>query len=319
MMRGALRAACRVLPPAAAGQVRVRAFPQDEAVAAPEVRTGQSANGARFVGSTDDFLSHQMLLHGYFDWRNWAVAQVLVPPGGTIVEVGANVGTETVCFGAVVGAQGRVVAFEPVAANLEWLTRNRELNADLPIQIEPIGLSDRTGDLTFEEPPRDISGEGWLVSEDDDEGPRPGWTRTVVPVRRFDDLELGLERLDYMTLDVEGAEPAVLLGATESLRRFRPAVVVEADRHHLRRAGYAGGLVHLRDVLVDLDYEPFVIERFDLIPFDPAAPPHHRNWLALPRERVDEVARVRRHLRRCFVSPVVFGLNPLARTNRPRR
>src|SRR5207302_277943 len=59
----------------------------------------------------------------------------------------------------------------------------------------------------------------------------------------------GLDRLDLVKLDVEGAEPAVLDGAEETLRRFRPVTVVECNPVALprfNRTGYRELLRHLR-------------------------------------------------------------------------
>jgi hypothetical protein len=59
----------------------------------------------------------------------------------------------------------------------------------------------------------------------------------------------GLERLDVLKVDVEGAEAAVLEGARESLERLRPrAVIVESKGH--------GDAQRVRSVLRDCGYEP---------------------------------------------------------------
>ena len=63
----------------------------------------------------------------------------------------------------------------------------------------------------------------------------------TVPLRRLDDVarECGLERMDFLKIDVEGAEWMVLRGAEESIRRFRPVIVAEVSAENFRKAGYA--------------------------------------------------------------------------------
>jgi Methyltransferase FkbM domain len=91
-----------------------------------------------------------------------------------------------------------------------------------------------------------------------------------VPVKRLDDLHL--DDVGLIKIDVEGHELAVLLGATDTLARNQPALVVEAEeRHHpnavadittlLAGLGYAG--------YFDLDGTRRPIEEFD--------PAHHQN------------------------------------------
>ena len=57
-------------------------------------------------------------VHGYFYCTAWGITLAIFAPGDTIVEVGANVGTETIGFSDIVGRSGRVIAFEPVPANI---------------------------------------------------------------------------------------------------------------------------------------------------------------------------------------------------------
>ncbi|MFD0804413.1 FkbM family methyltransferase, partial [Streptomonospora algeriensis] len=66
-------------------------------------------------------------------------------------------------------------------------------------------------------------------------GERPVHTR----VTTLDALveELGLQRVDFVKADVEGAEPAVLDGAVRTLRRYRPALLLEIEDRHLAKYG----------------------------------------------------------------------------------
>ncbi|WP_307853655.1 FkbM family methyltransferase [Streptomyces tagetis] len=70
------------------------------------------------------------------------------------------------------------------------------------------------------------------------------------PVRTLDQLahEAGLERLTFVKADVEGAELAVLMGSSATLRRHRPTLLLEIERRHLAKYGVdpADVLRHLR-------------------------------------------------------------------------
>ena len=65
------------------------------------------------------------------------------------------------------------------------------------------------------------------VVEEDPSGP---------PMVALDDMNL--EEVDFVKLDVEGAEPLAIEGAAELLRRWRPVVYVECKKGFARRFGY---------------------------------------------------------------------------------
>lgn len=58
---------------------------------------------ANEIGTTRDFHLHVLAIHGYYDWRVLVIAGAICSQGDTIVEVGANVGTETLGFADIVG------------------------------------------------------------------------------------------------------------------------------------------------------------------------------------------------------------------------
>lgn len=54
--------------------------------------------------------------------------------------------------------------------------------------------------------------------------------------------ELGLDRLDFIKVDVDGYEARLLRGAAETLRRFRPSMIIEVCEYTLRGAAGLGYL-----------------------------------------------------------------------------
>src|SRR5688572_28766782 len=103
----------RCCPPMVAGRLVSWLQPFDRAIPDAGEFVVKAQTGSPFPGRTDVLLGLRFTLHGYFDWRCWAVAIAVTRPGDTIIEVGANIGTETVGFADIVGPSGRVMAFEP--------------------------------------------------------------------------------------------------------------------------------------------------------------------------------------------------------------
>lgn len=151
--------------------------------------------------------------------------------GAVFVDVGANVGLHTVPVGRhLAKIDGRVVAFEPIQANYDRLVTNVRLNQLANVQVEKLGLADNEETI---EVCRNTKGSSnvSLVSTGD--------FREQVRLVRFDDwvIRNGLKRVDVLKLDIEGAEVRALGGMLETIKRFRPVLIVEINPMWTRRMG----------------------------------------------------------------------------------
>ena len=175
-------------------------------------------------------------------------------PDITFVDVGANLGEITLIAGKRL-TKGRVLAFEPVPQIFAQLSRNVALNNLSRVELFNFGLFDRTDSLPIYRQ-NDINfgtineGVPSLFSTGSDR------EEATVPLRRFDEVarEYGVERLDVMKIDVEGAEMMVLRGAESFIKRFRPLIITELSEGNFQRAGYTStALIHyLRSMEYDV-------------------------------------------------------------------
>jgi FkbM family methyltransferase len=134
----------------------------------------------------------------------------VVPKGGVVWDVGANVG-----FYSLLAARkaARVIAFEPLPENLSYLRQHVELNGlQERVQIFPVAASDHDGSGLFSVVPGNRS-EGSL---------RP-YGKLRVQTMRLDSVGLVP---DLIKIDVEGNEYEVLRGALDTLRAHNPAILV---------------------------------------------------------------------------------------------
>lgn len=137
------------------------------------------------------------------------LAQVMPPAGGVAVDAGAFIGRHALAYARAVGPQGRVVAVEPLAANFRLLEANVQLNGYGQVSCVRCALG------------RDRR-EVWLAYERETSTAslmRNLPHRQRVEQRSLDDLlaELGIERIDVLKIDVEGAELDVLEGSVGTL------------------------------------------------------------------------------------------------------
>jgi Methyltransferase FkbM domain len=108
-------------------------------------------------------------------------------------------------------------------------------------------------------------------------------------VKRADDLlpELGITRVDFMKVDIEGAELSFFKGAARILRELRPAVLAEVQDSRTKAWGYTAG--DILEFLVALNYRWFrVTETGGLQPISTNGGRYDANFVALPLERTNE-------------------------------
>lgn len=149
-----------------------------------------------------------------------------VQTGDTVLDCGANVGTFA-RFAFVAGA-ARVVAIEPAPENLECLRRNfaREVEDGRLILVAK-GVWHEEGALDLMVDPANRAADSFVIH-------RAGATTAIrVPLTTIDRLvaELKLDRVDFIKMDIEGAETNALRGAREVIGKYRPRMSISA--YHL--------------------------------------------------------------------------------------
>lgn len=176
-----------------------------------------------------------------------------VRPGSRIVDVGAHVGFFTQRFATWVGPEGHVIALEPEPVNFGRLVR-RLRRSGLASRVEAVNAAavESSGDYFLRVDP-------WHPGDH-----QLATSGLPVPGVALDRLVEHDDRwpVSLMKIDVQGAETRVLTGAAETVRRFRPSLLVEVDDARLRKQGSsAEGLLGL---LASLGYTPQHLSRSGL-------------------------------------------------------
>jgi FkbM family methyltransferase len=146
---------------------------------------------------------------------------IAVRPGDVVLDCGANVGVYA--RHALEAGARLVVAIEPAPATLECLRRNLASEiASGRVVVYPKGVWDKDDQLTLYVDPANTAAASFLHAD-------PKFQQVQqVPLTTIDKLvgELGLERVDFIKMDIEGAEPNALRGARQTLTRFHPRLAI---------------------------------------------------------------------------------------------
>lgn len=181
--------------------------------------------------------SHTLLRGVFSEPLECAVVARLIKPGMTIVDVGANFGWYTLLAASIVGPSGRVIALEPDPRPRKELARNIQLNPQFHnIEIVPKAASDVSGTVSFAMPK--ASALSHIRTDDEQSFIAAPNIATVTLTELFRELQLG--SVDFIKIDIEGAEPMALRGLAEELAsgRSRPSLLVEVEARWLRRFGF---------------------------------------------------------------------------------
>jgi FkbM family methyltransferase len=193
-------------------------------------------------------------LLGAFEVGTVRAYERLVAPGSAVLDIGANVGAHTLHLARLVGPDGKVWAIEPTDYATSKLEANIALNPELADRIvcRQVMLVDRDGGI--EVPPLHSS---WPLTGEADLHEQHGGR--LMPTRNaramtLDSLirECGIERVDFIKLDIDGHECGMLRGARETLRSWHPTILLELSPHQLDENG--GSIEDLVDQLAAVGY-----------------------------------------------------------------
>ncbi|HEV3332844.1 MAG TPA: FkbM family methyltransferase [Bryobacteraceae bacterium] len=149
-----------------------------------------------------------------------------VRPGDIVLDCGADIGVFT--RSALFRGAKLVVAIEPAPPNVESLRRTfaREI-AEGRVIVYPKGVWDREDTLDL-----NVSQGGTMSGGSVVYPPGPLTAYTVkVPLTTIDLMvkELGLPRVDFIKMDIEGAEKNAIRGGAETIRKFHPRMALSTE------------------------------------------------------------------------------------------
>jgi len=204
--------------------------------------------GTMYAPAGDSVIGRSLRLYGEWAEHEIDVVSQWLTNADAILDVGANIGTHSIAF-ATRFPRATVFAIEPQPLPCAMLIASSATNGLSNIHVYNLGASNTARVVPVRFDYEALEGnagafniERFRAAQDD------GFPLLLVPV---DHLNLS-KRVQFIKIDVEGMETAVLLGATETLRKSRPIVFFEV----LEIASLAAS----RTVLQALDYDLYWLE-----------------------------------------------------------
>lgn len=152
--------------------------------------------------------------------HDYTNGSVRVKPGDVVVDCGAHVGVFSRY--ALNSGAGQVIAIEPDPINVACLRDNfREEIASGRLVLMPVGVWHENARLNLITHDDNSAAHSFVFAGDHG-------SDGLIEVRPLDDIvdELGLERVDFIKMDIEGSERFALQGARKTLKRFQPRMAI---------------------------------------------------------------------------------------------
>lgn len=192
--------------------------------------TAKTFFGRRMHVHLPDLVGIKLYQYGFFEEGLTRVIIEKLRPGDIFVDIGAHVGYYTILASLLVGAEGRVVSFEPTPRTRKELSAN---TADLGnVQVVPMAAWDATERLTLQD-------FGWRQSSFNSVA-----AARVTGSTRFESIEVEAVAVDdwleahgivpaFIKIDAESAEQRVLRGLRRTIEQHHPILSLEVGDYDL--------------------------------------------------------------------------------------
>ncbi|MEO7214176.1 FkbM family methyltransferase [Mucilaginibacter sp.] len=203
--------------------------------------------------TADNYIEWTILSTGTYEDEINKLIRISLKPGDNALDIGGNIGLQSIRMSKSVGNTGRVYAFEPLNHLQKKFSKNMALNKAGNVTLFPMALSDFEGETEFS-----VDEHAWnqgTFSLNDKEGIH----KQSVSIKIADNLTevQALESLALIKIDVEGFEYSVLRGLAATLAKHKPRVIFEYDSNYWAKAGQSA--TECFSLLHSLNYQTYLV------------------------------------------------------------
>lgn len=180
-------------------------------------------DGITYQLDLNEMIDSSIYYEGCFEPMTTAVINEQVKPGMTVLDIGANIGCHTLRLAKLVGEAGKVITFEPMSWAFAKLKTNIELNDFNNVILEKLALSN-----IIERKPAYFR-TSWTPDNQSSPNSKNSEDIDFLTLDKYVSIN-NIDKIDFIKLDVDGYEYKVIWGGRETIKEFKPIMIVELGK-----------------------------------------------------------------------------------------
>ncbi|GAC1309882.1 MAG: FkbM family methyltransferase [Mucilaginibacter sp.] len=182
--------------------------------------------------TADNYIEWSILSTGTYENEINKLIRISLKPGNNALDIGGNIGLQSIRMSQVVGENGKVFAFEPITYLQERFKKNISLNCASNVTLFPYALSDTKAEADFK-----INRNVWNQGAFSLSNLSDGTELQRISIKIADEIPeiQALDSVDLIKIDVEGFEYHVLRGLKQTLIKHRPRIIFEFDSKYWQK------------------------------------------------------------------------------------
>ena len=175
-----------------------------------------------------------------------------------VLDIGAHIGLYSLPLSSRISPEGKIYAFEPSEINRHFLKKNLELNKIQNVDVLPflVGSKD-VQNVEFYEDAKEVNPMGGIILS------KYMNDNVVITNKQMVSLDTYCQDNDIqpelIKIDVEGAEIDLLLGAKNTLLKYRPTIFLSLHPQHIEETNHS--LSDLQSYLEEVNFKCLTINR----------------------------------------------------------
>jgi FkbM family methyltransferase len=232
--------------------------------------------------SWDDQLG-RLIRTNSFERAETQLLRRILKPGMVMIDAGAHRGYYTLLASSILGKDGTVISFEPSPRERQWLWMHLVVNGRKNVKIEKCALGSKEETAEF------------FISLGKQTGCNslryPKGVKYSLPIQvpvvtlDYYDQHSGMNCLDLLKMDLEGAEKEVLIGGQGCIQKNRPVIICELS--DLRTLRWKYHPIEAEKILERFGYSCYFIKPDCHLEPHKEKSVYEDNLLAIPREKRD--------------------------------
>jgi FkbM family methyltransferase len=228
----------------------VKTFGASEDVGFREINAGPLKGRKLFIGSTDErgYISVREYIKGFYEPLVTDAIIKYCAPGRVAIDIGAHYGYFSLLMAQCSGKMGKCIAFEANEINYQKIFKSVDSNPDVNLIIEHKAISDKNGQVSFVIHKNSLMGH--IIDRD------TKYSESNVEFVETCTIDWYLNQreqtnVSLIKIDVEGSELMVIQGCIETIRRYKPILLIEVHKF----PGFEVKATSMVKTIISMNYE----------------------------------------------------------------